>query len=152
MTRISVTVSMRRGGADGRVSASGAERCLGTGRPRSPDPPPCRASDASAGAGGTTGDTGGGCGAGGVAPTPETFMTVLLRDGTGRSARLDLPVGGAAPGLMRRPGDAVPRPGGARTRPGAHTWRPSREGPVDEEPTRRRALTAEDLQHELDAE
>ncbi|HYY12305.1 MAG TPA: UvrD-helicase domain-containing protein, partial [Kineosporiaceae bacterium] len=70
----------------------------------------------------------------------------------GRSARLDLPVGGAAPGLMRRPGDAVPRPGGARTRPGAHTWRPSREGPVDEEPTRRRALTAEDLQHELDAE
>src|ERR671933_1370441 len=155
MTRISVTVSMRRGGADGRVSASGAERCLGTGRPRSPDPPPCRASDASAGAGGTTGDTGGGCGAGGVAPTPETFMAVLLVDGPAGAAGLDPPVDSPGITLSGRTGE--PRTARRHGRPDPVVHPTPRTNILEGRPARDlrgggAALSAQDLQHELDAE
>src|SRR4051812_33829021 len=99
MIRISVTVSMRSGGA----STCSVFCCAS--RARSPFPEePGRGSllgRPSDGAGDVTvaaGATGGSGGWGGVAPTPDTFMVVLLPDRPGRSGsdRLEvaaLPVG-----------------------------------------------------------
>src|SRR5437763_13316934 len=94
ITRISVTVIIRSGGASessgpaGRRSASRSPRCQDV--PLRDHPPD---GVGTAAGGRATGGSGGG---GGVAPTPETFTAVLLPDRPGPPTRpdrvaLDLP-------------------------------------------------------------
>ena len=81
MTRISVIVSMRSGGASGRLTSAAAPRAgVRAPLPGSPSREPGSGAVGADRSGGRIGGTG--CG-GGVAPTPVTFMAALLHDGPG---------------------------------------------------------------------